>query len=86
MSNINSDPCKPEACAIQNCLQTNGYNEAKCTKVIDQLYLCCKQFYEKNGKESTSVCCPKFNLLQLKLKQRELGSIDAELISHRTGR
>ena len=74
-----SDPCKPEACAIQDCLQSNGYNEAKCTKLIDKLYLCCKQFYETNGPQQTT-CCPKFDLLQLKLKQRELGQIDALVI------
>ncbi|CAH6723686.1 cx9C motif-containing protein 4, mitochondrial [[Candida] jaroonii] len=77
------EPCKAEACAIQNCLQTNGYNESKCTKLIDKLYLCCKNYYESNGAEQTT-CCPKINLLQLKLKQRELGQIDAELIN--TGR
>lgn len=79
MSDGNST-CKPFACAIQDCLQKNGYNEAKCTKAIDELYKCCKEFYENNGPEAKSVCCPKFNLLQLKLKQRLLGKIDAELI------
>ncbi|KAM9896084.1 hypothetical protein OXX79_007682 [Metschnikowia pulcherrima] len=73
--------CKPFACAIQDCLQKNGYSEAKCTKAIDELYKCCKQFYEDNGPEAKSVCCPKFSLLQLKLKQRSLGKIDAEVIT-----
>lgn len=77
-----TDPCKPEACAIQNCLQSNEYNESKCTKVIDELYLCCKNFYINNG-DVVTTCCPKFNLLQLKLKQRELGKIDAEMIEGR---
>ncbi|EEQ38630.1 putative tubulin-specific chaperone A [Clavispora lusitaniae] len=75
--------CKPFACAIQDCLIENGYNESKCTKAIDNLYKCCKQFYEENGPDAASVCCPKFNLLQLKLKQRSLGKIDAELIQSR---
>lgn len=78
------EPCKPEACAIQNCLESNNYNESKCTKVIDNLYLCCKGFYEANGDVQTT-CCPKINLLKLKLKQRELGPIDAELIEQRNG-
>lgn len=77
------DPCKPQACLIQDCLLANNYNEAKCTKVIDNLYLCCKKYYEENGTDQTTTCCPKFSLLQLKLKQRELGSIDAEMIEHR---
>ncbi|GEQ69134.1 hypothetical protein JCM33374_g2805 [Metschnikowia sp. JCM 33374] len=77
-----NNACKPFACAIQDCLQKNGYNESKCTKAIDELYKCCKQFYEDNGSDAKSVCCPKFNLLQLKLKQRSLGKIDAELIPH----
>lgn len=75
--------CKSYACAIQDCLQANGYNESKCTKVIDELYKCCKQFYVDNGPDALSVCCPKFNLLQSKLKQRLLGKIDAELITAR---
>lgn len=80
-----SEPCKPEACAIQNCLQANNYNESKCTKIIDNLYLCCKKYYEANDPDKQTTCCPKFNLLQLKLKQRELGKIDAEMINHRKG-
>lgn len=80
-----SDPCKPEACAIQDCLQQNNYNEAKCTKIIDNLYLCCKNYYKENGSDKQTTCCPKFSLLQLKLKQRELGKIDAEMIEHRRG-
>ncbi|OBA19947.1 Cx9C motif-containing protein 4, mitochondrial [Metschnikowia bicuspidata var. bicuspidata NRRL YB-4993] len=75
-----SNACKPFACAIQDCLKQNGYNEARCTAAIDELYRCCKLFYEDNGPEAKSVCCPKFNLLQLKLKQRLLRKIDAELI------
>ncbi|ODV79782.1 Cx9C motif-containing protein 4, mitochondrial [Suhomyces tanzawaensis NRRL Y-17324] len=85
MSSCDPNTCKPQACAIQDCLQANGYNESKCSKLIDQLYLCCKNFYEQNGSDAQSVCCPKFNLLQLKLKQRELGKIDAELIPTRRG-
>ncbi|MCH0629535.1 hypothetical protein JNB11_06140 [Kocuria palustris] len=77
---MSSDPCLPQACAIQRCLEKNGYNESKCSKVIDALYLCCKTFYEENGTDQTT-CCPKIEKLQLKLKQRELGQIDAELIS-----
>lgn len=75
--------CKPQACAIQNCLESNGYNESKCTKIIDELYKCCKQFYEDDGPDAKSVCCPKLSLLKLKLKQRLLGSIDAKLIELR---
>lgn len=73
--------CKPFACAIQDCLQQNGYNESKCTKAIDALYACCKQFYQDNGPEAQSLCCPKFKLLQLKLKQRQMGPIDAKLVN-----
>lgn len=83
MSSEPGSECKPFACAIQDCLTANGYNESKCTKAIDALYKCCKEFYEKNGPELQSVCCPKFNLLQRKLEQRKLGKIDAELIQTR---
>lgn len=74
------DPCLPQACAIQNCLEKNGYNESKCTKVIDELYLCCKKFYDDNGGTELTTCCPKVLLLKLKLEQRNLGSIDAEVL------
>lgn len=81
MSNsCDTSECKSYACAIQDCLQQNGYNESKCTAAIDALYACCKQFYQENGPEALSLCCPKFNLLQLKLKQRLMGQIDAKLI------
>lgn len=73
------EPCKLQACAIQNCLTKNGYNESKCTEVIDQLYLCCKQYYEENGNQQTT-CCPTIKLLDLKLSQRKLGPIDAQLL------
>jgi hypothetical protein len=65
------------------CLKTNNYNESKCTKVIDQLYACCTQFYKEEGKEARSPCCPIPSLLQLKIKQRAKEKLDAELISHR---
>ncbi|CUM46887.1 Cx9C motif-containing protein 4, mitochondrial [Debaryomyces fabryi] len=84
-SSGDSDPCHPEACAIQDCIQKNNYNESKCSKLIDNLYLCCKKYYEQNGTDKQTTCCPKFNLLQLKLKQRELGKIDAETIELRKG-
>ncbi|KAI5964900.1 CMC4 [Candida pseudojiufengensis] len=80
-----SQTCKAKACAIQDCLQRNGYNESKCTKYIDELYKCCKEFYEENGPDAKSVCCPKFPLLQRKLEQRSLGRIDAELIRQGRG-
>ncbi|EKJ76449.1 hypothetical protein NXS19_001641 [Fusarium pseudograminearum] len=66
--------CHPRACAIQNCLTSNGYNEAKCQTVIKQLYECCESFYERYGEQASTVSCPKPNLLKLKMKQlREEG-------------
>ncbi|CAF3574243.1 unnamed protein product, partial [Fusarium graminearum] len=47
--------CHPRACAIQNCLTSNGYNEAKCQTVIKQLYECCESFYERYGEEASTV-------------------------------
>ncbi|KAB5580129.1 hypothetical protein GE09DRAFT_1080983 [Coniochaeta sp. 2T2.1] len=66
-----SPPCHPRACAIQDCLTKNNYNEAKCERFIDSLYECCQAFYEKNGEQAKTVSCPKFELLQLKIKQRQ---------------
>lgn len=75
-----SDPCKLQACDIQDCLKANGYNEAKCTRLIDTLYQCCRQFYEDNGAEARTVCCPKPKLLELKLEQRKMRAMDARLL------
>ncbi|KAK0656413.1 hypothetical protein B0T16DRAFT_314843, partial [Cercophora newfieldiana] len=66
-------PCQPRACAIQDCLVKNGYQEKKCEKLIDLLYECCQAFYAKNGDEATSASCPKANLLRLKIEQRKQG-------------
>lgn len=63
-------PCHPRACAIQDCLGKNGYNEAKCEYLIDALYECCDAFYKKHGDNATSASCPKASLLRLKMKQR----------------
>lgn len=57
--------------ASPDCLQKNGFNEAKCTKLVDALYECCQAFYEKNGDGATTVSCPKANLLRLKIEQRK---------------
>ncbi|KAI0111541.1 DUF1903-domain-containing protein [Daldinia grandis] len=64
-------PCHPRACAIQDCLGKNGYDEAKCSRYIDALYECCDAFYKKHGDGATSPSCPKANLLRLKMKQRQ---------------
>ncbi|KXJ89198.1 hypothetical protein Micbo1qcDRAFT_14793 [Microdochium bolleyi] len=64
-------PCHPRACAIQDCLTKNSYNEARCQHLIDALYDCCDAFYRKNGDDASTVSCPKPNLLRLKLSQRQ---------------
>ncbi|KAI0424176.1 DUF1903-domain-containing protein [Xylaria sp. FL1042] len=66
-------PCHPRACAIQDCLGKNGFNQGKCEYLIDALYECCNAFYEKNSDTATTPSCPKPSLLRLKLKQREEG-------------
>lgn len=57
-----------------DCLTKNNYNEAKCEKFVDALYECCLAFYEKNGEQAKTVSCPKFDLLKLKIKQRQEAS------------
>ncbi|CAI6628693.1 ALI_HP2_G0041450.mRNA.1.CDS.1 [Saccharomyces cerevisiae] len=72
-----SNPCQKEACAIQDCLLSHQYDDAKCAKVIDQLYICCSKFYKDNGNDSRSPCCPLPSLLELKMKQRKLTPRDS---------
>ncbi|ATY63049.1 Cx9C motif-containing 4 [Cordyceps militaris] len=62
-------PCHPRACAIQDCLTKNNYNEARCQDVIKALYTCCESFYERHGDSASSPSCPKPSLLRLKMKQ-----------------
>ncbi|KAK4250861.1 Cx9C motif-containing protein 4, mitochondrial [Corynascus novoguineensis] len=69
-------PCHPRAVpysVTQDCLTRNGYNEAKCTKLVDALYECCQAFYERNGDNAVTASCPKPNLLRLKMEQRRKG-------------
>lgn len=56
-----------------DCLTKNGYDETKCTKLVDALYECCQAFYDKHGDGATTVSCPKPNLLRLKMEQRRKG-------------
>ncbi|ODV94171.1 hypothetical protein PACTADRAFT_17898 [Pachysolen tannophilus NRRL Y-2460] len=79
-----SDPCKSEACAIQDCLKQNNYNESRCTVLIDQLYACCSKFYDAHPDVTSTTCCPKLNLLNIKMKQRLQEKVDAEMIAHRS--
>lgn len=62
------EACQAEACAIQDCLQRRDYNDARCMKQIMSLYECCSKFYEVNGTEAKSVCCPKYPKLVEKLE------------------
>ncbi|KAJ6259524.1 hypothetical protein Dda_5161 [Drechslerella dactyloides] len=64
-------PCHSKACAIQDCIQKNGFDESKCQQQIDALYACCAEFYRLRGRDARSVSCPKPNLLDLKIKQRK---------------
>ncbi|KAJ5553197.1 hypothetical protein N7494_002575 [Penicillium frequentans] len=63
-------PCHPRACAIQNCLNKNSWQEEKCQAQIDALYECCNAFYQERGDQASVVSCPKANLLRLKMRQR----------------
>lgn len=67
-----TDPCKREACNIQNCLLTNSYDETRCQSLIDDLYRCCNKFYQSKDRMEKTPCCPQPELLQLKMKQRGL--------------
>jgi len=56
-----------------DCLQKHNYQQKKCEHLIDALYECCNGFYKKEGPEAQNVGCPKYDLLQLKMKQRSQG-------------
>ncbi|PSK55393.1 hypothetical protein C1H76_7814 [Elsinoe australis] len=62
-------PCHARACAIQDCLQKNQYDQDRCKKEVNALYECCNAFYQKEGDDAQNVSCPKASLLRLKMKQ-----------------
>ncbi|CAO3637877.1 unnamed protein product [Mucor fragilis] len=49
-------PCQKFACAIQDCLGKNDYQESKCAKELEALHKCCRELVASGGK---SVCCPE---------------------------
>ncbi|KAL1931817.1 hypothetical protein VTP01DRAFT_9961 [Rhizomucor pusillus] len=49
-------PCQKEACAIQDCLGKNNYQESKCEQAIQALRQCCEQLLDSGG---SSPCCPQ---------------------------
>ena len=63
------------------CLTKTGYDESKCSQVIDQLYECCTKFYQESGPDARTPCCPVPNLLSLKLQQRDKAPSDAKLLN-----
>ncbi|KAL7927453.1 DUF1903 domain-containing protein [Trichoderma austrokoningii] len=66
-------PCHPRACAIQDCLAKNNYNEARCQNAVKALYECCEAFYQRHGDDATSPSCPLPKLLRLKIQQQKEG-------------
>ena len=46
------DPCQRQACAIQDCLQKNNYQEDKCDEHLESLLECCRTV----GKHKSSIC------------------------------
>lgn len=36
------EPCKKYACAIQDCLRQNNYQESKCLEAIEAMKKCCR--------------------------------------------
>lgn len=65
---------------LKDCLKRTNYDESKCTKLIDQLYECCSKFYQENGEDSKTPCCPIPGLLKLKVEQRQKEKKDAQLL------
>ncbi|KAG6136924.1 hypothetical protein E4U22_007544 [Claviceps purpurea] len=68
-----SPPCRPRACAIQDCLARNNYDDAKCQQVIMALYECCHAFYQRHGDDARTPSCPQPDVLRLKLQHTKDG-------------
>ncbi|XP_026290316.1 cx9C motif-containing protein 4 [Frankliniella occidentalis] len=48
MSRKPKDPCKPLACAIQDCLKGHNFQESACEQVIENLRECCRKWKDKS--------------------------------------
>jgi hypothetical protein len=67
------------ACAIQDCLSANSYNEAKCQNYVNNLYKCCMGMYrsaESKGMSSEdakdlSTACPIRSVVERRMKRIE---------------
>ena len=46
------DPCQRQACAIQDCLKKNNYQEEKCQDIIQLMMDCCNTV----AKDSSNIC------------------------------
>ncbi|ORY93997.1 hypothetical protein BCR43DRAFT_495698, partial [Syncephalastrum racemosum] len=53
---MSTPPCQKYACAIQDCLTKNNYNEDKCQEQLAALRDCCVTLLDSGG---TSPCCPE---------------------------
>ncbi|OBZ81912.1 Cx9C motif-containing protein 4, mitochondrial [Choanephora cucurbitarum] len=58
---LEAPPCQKFACAIQDCLNKNDYQESRCKRQIEDLRKCCSDLFAKGGK---SVCCSESNRKQ----------------------
>ena len=46
------DPCQRQACAIQDCLKKNNFQEEKCHEELQLMLECCKTV----GKDISYIC------------------------------
>ncbi|KAL4071340.1 DUF1903-domain-containing protein [Scleroderma yunnanense] len=56
-------PCQAEACALQNCLTSNTYNQGRCDEFVRELYRCCYGMY-KQGRNAESTVCPMQSVVE----------------------
>lgn len=63
-------PCHKFACAIQNCMQRNSFQQSICEPLVDELYKCCVSFYKMKGEDERTPSCPKPDRLKKKLEIR----------------
>ncbi|GAA5888918.1 hypothetical protein JCM6882_002905 [Rhodosporidiobolus microsporus] len=73
MPATDEEPCHKEACAIQNCLMNNSYQESRCQTQLLKLWRCCEEFYRLKGEDARCSGCPRPDALRLKLDRIERG-------------
>lgn len=59
------DPCKKNACRIQDCLERNNFQEKFCLNVLEEMRQCCLKWHKE------SLCCTGIDLNKVYITSKD---------------